>query len=147
MTQVDDRIAILQRSGPLRATETCRIDRQDARAWQTTRQDLVGRDQRAAMSKLLTDGECGTREGQQGQRGEQALEHGAISGLGAGTGRPRVPTSIGSPGGSILAVGARIGGNWNRGGAVVLAQGEAIDAATPAPVWAGVAILRRSGDA
>ena len=126
VTQTDDRIAILQRTGPLRGYETCRIDRQDARAWQTTRQDLVGPGPALRRCRsCLRDGECGTREGQQGQRGEQALERGAISRPGRRHG-PTVSQHLSDRrGGSILAVGQWIGGNWNRGGAVVLAQGEA----------------------
>ena len=88
VTQADDRIAILQRSGPLRATKrAASIARMPARGKPPGRTWSAGTSA-AAMSKLLTDGECGTREGQQGQRGEQALEREQSPGLGAGTGRP-----------------------------------------------------------
>ena len=110
---------------PAPGLRNVRIDRQDARAWQTTRQDLVGRDQRcgdveAAYWMANAAPAKGSRDSVENKRWSVGQ-----SPAWAPARADRVPTPIGSPGGSILAVGARIGGNWNRGGAVVLAQGEA----------------------
>lgn len=136
VTQADDRIAILQRSGPLRGYETCRIDRQDARAWQTTRQDLVGRDQRcgdveAAYGMANAAPAKGSRDSVENKR----WSVGQSPGLGAGTGRPCPNTyRIAGAGRSLqLEQGSAATGiaaaRW------CLHKARRIDAATPAPVW------------